>query len=115
MVVVVGEGFMRGHLEHLSQASGVSYAERFLGHVGGPQLSRLLRAAEAVVLPSRWRVSMDAAVVELARHAARPVVTEWRSGRPDERCADQCASAETDSQSSGHPVHFPGNPVSVSR
>src|SRR5205823_516828 len=46
-----------------------------LGHVEGPPLTRLLRAAEALVLPSRYRVPFDDAVVDLARRAGKPVVT----------------------------------------
>jgi glycosyltransferase involved in cell wall biosynthesis len=34
-----------------------------------------MRAAEALVLPSRYRVPFDDAVVDLARKAGRPVVT----------------------------------------
>ena len=48
---------------------------RLLGHVELWQLSRLLRAAEALVLPSRYRIPFDDAVVDLARKAARPVIT----------------------------------------
>ena len=43
--------------------------------VEGPQVARLVRAAEALVLPSRYRVPFDDAVVDLARKAGRPVVT----------------------------------------
>jgi glycosyltransferase involved in cell wall biosynthesis len=53
----------------------VAHAVRLLGHVEGPPLVRLLRCAAAVVLPSRWRVPFDDAVVDLARRAGRPVVT----------------------------------------
>jgi glycosyltransferase involved in cell wall biosynthesis len=48
---------------------------RLLGHVERPALTRLLRAAEALVLPSRCRVPWDDSVVDLARLAGRPVVT----------------------------------------
>jgi len=48
---------------------------RLLGHREGPQVNRLVRAAEAVVLPSRCRVPFDDAVIDLARKAGRPVVT----------------------------------------
>jgi glycogen(starch) synthase len=48
---------------------------RLLGHVEGSRLARLLRSAEALVLPSRYRVPFDDAVVDLARRAGRPVVT----------------------------------------
>jgi glycosyltransferase involved in cell wall biosynthesis len=74
-LAIVGDGPMRGHLEHLIGKHGVGYAVRLLGHVQGAQLHRLLRAAEALVLPSRYRVPMDDAVIDLARRAARPVVT----------------------------------------
>jgi glycogen(starch) synthase len=71
----VGEGSMHGHLAHRAHELGVDHAMRLLGHVEGAQLSRLLRAAEALVLPSRYRVPFDDAVVDLARRAGRPVVT----------------------------------------
>jgi len=48
---------------------------RWLGHQDGGALTNLLRCAEAVVLPSRYRIAMDDAVVDLARRAGRPVVT----------------------------------------
>jgi glycogen(starch) synthase len=54
---------------------GVTHAVRLLGHVEGARLTRLLRSAEALVLPSRYRVPFDDAVVGLMRRAGRPVVT----------------------------------------
>ncbi len=74
-VVFVGAGNMHGHLEHRARQLGVSHAVRLLGHVEGPLLTRLLRSAEALVLPSRYRMPQDDAVVDLARRAGRPVVT----------------------------------------
>jgi glycogen(starch) synthase len=71
----VGLGHQYGHLEPRAHQRGVAYAVRLLGHVEGPKLTRLLRAAEALVLPSRYRVPFDDAVVDLARRAGRPVVT----------------------------------------
>jgi len=71
----IGAGPMWGHLEHRAHALGVAHAVRLLGHVEGPAVGRLVRAAEAVVLPSRCRVPFDDAVVDLARKAGRPVVT----------------------------------------
>ncbi len=53
----------------------MAHAVRVLGHREGPQVTRLVRAAEALVLPSRCRVPFDDAVVDLARKAGRPVVT----------------------------------------
>ena len=74
-IAFVGEGGMRGGLQHRAWQMGVGHAVRFLGHVEGSRLPRLLRAAEALVLPSRYRVPFDDAVVDLARRAGRPVVT----------------------------------------
>jgi glycosyltransferase involved in cell wall biosynthesis len=74
-VVYAGAGNMHGAIHHRAQQLGVGHAVRLLGHVEGPHLARLLRAAEALVLPSRWRVPFDDAVVDLARRAGRPVVT----------------------------------------
>ena len=71
----VGTGGMQGGLEGRAWQLGVGHAVRFLGHVEGPRLTRLLRASEALVLPSRYRVPFDDAVVDLARRAGRPVVT----------------------------------------
>jgi glycosyltransferase involved in cell wall biosynthesis len=71
----VGMGNQHGHIQHRAHALGVGHAVRLLGHVEGPHLTRLLRSAVAVVLPSRYRVPFDDAVVELARRAGRPVVT----------------------------------------
>jgi glycosyltransferase involved in cell wall biosynthesis len=74
-VVFVGSGQMYGHLQHRMHELGVAHAVRLLGHVEGPPLTRLLRSAEAVVLPSRYRVPFDDAVVDLARRSGKPVVT----------------------------------------
>lgn len=74
-VAFLGSGSLHGHLEHRAHQLGVAHAVRLLGHREGSQVNRLIRAAEAVVLPSRCRVPFDDAVVDLARKAARPVVT----------------------------------------
>ncbi|HEV3023757.1 MAG TPA: glycosyltransferase, partial [Pirellulales bacterium] len=71
----VGDGFMHGQLQERAHHLGVAHAVRLLGHVEGPALCRLLRSAEALVLPSRYRVPFDDAVVDLARQAGRPVIT----------------------------------------
>ena len=71
----LGAGNMRGHLEQRAQQLGVAHAVRLLGHREGPQVNRLVRVAEAIVLPSRCRVPFDDAVVDLARKVGRPVVT----------------------------------------
>lgn len=74
-VAFLGGGSMYGHLEHRAHQLGVAFAVRLLGHRDGPQVKCLVRAAEAVVLPSRCRIPLDDAVVDLARKAGRPVVT----------------------------------------
>jgi glycosyltransferase involved in cell wall biosynthesis len=70
-----GGGSMQEALWQRAHQLGVGWAVRVLGHVERPQVVRLLRAAEALVLPSRFRVPFDDAVVDLARRAGRPVVT----------------------------------------
>lgn len=74
-LALLGDGSMYGPLEQRSHQLGVAYAVRLLGHREGPQVKRLVRAAEALVLPSRRRVPFDDAVVDLARKAGRPVVS----------------------------------------
>jgi glycosyltransferase involved in cell wall biosynthesis len=70
-----GAGYMTGPLGDRAGQLGVSHAVRLLGHVELPHLAKLLRAAEALILPSRCRLPFDDAVVGLARRARRPVVT----------------------------------------
>jgi glycosyltransferase involved in cell wall biosynthesis len=74
-VAYAGAGAMHGALHHRAGQLSVGHAVRLLGHVERSQLTRLLRAAAALVLPSRCRVPQDDAVVDLARRAGRPVVT----------------------------------------
>ncbi len=71
----IGAGSMHSHLENRARELGVAHAVRVVGHREGPQVTRLVRAAEALVLPSRCRLPFDDAVVDLARKAGRPVVT----------------------------------------
>jgi glycosyltransferase involved in cell wall biosynthesis len=70
-----GSGPMQGRLADRAREVGAAHAVRILGHVERPQLVRLLRAMEVLVLPSRYRVPFDDAVVDLARRAGRAVVT----------------------------------------
>lgn len=74
-LVYAGNGGMYGHLQHRANQLGVAHAVRLLGHVDQPFLTKLLRAADALILPSRYRVPFDDNVVDLARRAGRPVVT----------------------------------------
>ena len=74
-VLFIGTGRMHDALYHRANALGAGHAIRILGHIDGGLFKRALRAAEAVVLPSRHRVHGDDGVVNWARQAARPVVT----------------------------------------
>src|SRR5262249_21346066 len=74
-LALVGAGYLHCSLQDRANQLGVAHAVRLLGHVEGPRLTRLLRAGEGLVLPSRHRVAFDDAVVDLGRRAGRPVVT----------------------------------------
>ncbi|MBN2475185.1 MAG: glycosyltransferase [Pirellulales bacterium] len=74
-VAFAGAGESHGYLQHRAGQLGVDYAVRLLGHVDTSFVSRLLRASEALLLPSRYRVPFDDAVVDLARRAGRPTIT----------------------------------------
>jgi glycosyltransferase involved in cell wall biosynthesis len=73
-LVMVGCGGLHPHLHERARQLGVGHALRLLGHVELPRLIGLLRASEALLLPSRHRVWNDEGVVNLARRAARPVM-----------------------------------------
>jgi phosphatidyl-myo-inositol dimannoside synthase len=51
--VIVGDGPLRGHLERLVEASGVSDAVRFVGSVSDEERDRLLQDADVFAMPSR--------------------------------------------------------------
>jgi glycogen(starch) synthase len=72
---IVGDGAMYESLQRRAHELGVGHAVRFFGHLEGSTLTRLVRAAEVVLLPSRGRIASDEGVVDLARKAGRPVVT----------------------------------------
>ena len=74
-VAFAGGGEQFNSLERHTRHLGLEYAVRFLGHADRNRVIRLLRASEALVLPSRYRVPFDDAVVDLARLAGRPVIT----------------------------------------
>lgn len=74
-VAFAGSGSMFQHLEQRMHQLGVAWAVRLLGHVEGHYLTRVLRAAESLILPSRYRMPFDDAVVDLARRAGKPVIT----------------------------------------
>jgi glycosyltransferase involved in cell wall biosynthesis len=72
---IVGDGPMYDALQRRAHELGAGHAVRLFGHLQGKALTRLLRACEAVLLPSRSRIPTDEGVVDLARKAGRPVVT----------------------------------------
>lgn len=74
-VVFVGCGDMHGAIAERAHRMGVGHAIRMLGHVPLPRLIPLLRASEALLMPSRHRVGQDHGVVGLARRAGIPVLT----------------------------------------
>jgi glycogen(starch) synthase len=74
-LLFAGAGNLHGSMQWRAHQLGVGHAVRLLGHVEQGHLTRLLRAAEALALPSRHRVPFDDAVVDLARKAGRPVFT----------------------------------------
>jgi len=74
-VALAGGGELFGPLEHRVGELGLGGVVRLLGHVEASSVTRLMRAAEALVLPSRYRVPFDDAVVNMARRAGRPVIT----------------------------------------
>jgi glycosyltransferase involved in cell wall biosynthesis len=73
-LVMVGCGQLHAHLQGRAQHMGVGHALRLLGHVELPRLIGLIRASEALLVPSRHRVWGDEGVVNLARRAQRPVM-----------------------------------------
>jgi hypothetical protein len=74
-VAFAGGGEMHGYLAHRAEELGVAHAVRLLGSVDTPQVTRLLRAAEALLLPSRYRVPQDDAVIDMAQRAGTAVIT----------------------------------------
>lgn len=74
-LAVVGLGQMHGHLQSRANSLRVAHAVHMLGHVQGPQLTKILRASEAVILPSRHRFHHDEQIVALARKAGKAVIT----------------------------------------
>lgn len=76
LLLVVGDGFLRPHLEAQSRALGLAEAVRFLGARG--DLPRLLAAMDICVLPSRWEGF--GLILAEAMYMGTPVVTTKDSG-----------------------------------
>jgi glycosyltransferase involved in cell wall biosynthesis len=74
-VAFVGAGGAYSSLERRMHEMGLAHVVRLLGHMEGPPVTKLMRAAEVLALPSRHRLAGDDGAVDLARRAGRPVVT----------------------------------------
>ncbi len=79
--VFVGDGDLRGTLEHRSHQLGVAHATRFLGYRNGGELVDLYRACDTVCIPSR-NEPFGITVLE-AWAAGKPVIAS-RNGGPSE-------------------------------
>lgn len=79
--IFVGDGHMRGELQHRAHQLGVGHATRFLGHRNGHELVHLYKACDAVCLPSR-NEPFGIAILE-AWSAGKPVVAS-QNGGPNE-------------------------------
>jgi glycosyltransferase involved in cell wall biosynthesis len=74
-LVYVGTGPIHDHLARRAHELGVGGLVKLVGHQSGQALTNLLRASEGLILPARYRIPMDDSVVDLARKAARAVIT----------------------------------------
>ncbi len=79
--VFVGDGEMRGAVEHRARELGVAHATRFLGALNGTGLVDLYRACDVVCVPSR-NEPFGIVILE-AWSAGKPVVVS-KNGGPDE-------------------------------
>ncbi len=77
-VVFVGDGHMRGGLEHRAHQLGVAHATRFLGYRNGHELVDLYKAADVVCVPSR-NEPFGITILE-AWAAGKPVVASQNGG-----------------------------------
>jgi glycosyltransferase involved in cell wall biosynthesis len=77
-VVFVGDGEMRGSVEHKARQMGVSHATRFLGYHNGWRLADLYKASDVVCIPSR-NEPFGIVVLE-AWSAGKPVVASMNGG-----------------------------------
>jgi glycosyltransferase involved in cell wall biosynthesis len=79
--VFVGDGDMKDHLIHRSHELGIDYAVRFTGYVSEDDKKDLLRACDAVCIPSR-NEPFGIVVLE-AWASGKPVVTMHDTGAGD--------------------------------
>ncbi|WP_372728612.1 glycosyltransferase family 4 protein [Nocardioides sp.] len=81
-LTIAGGGPDRELLERRAGELGLAERVRFVGHVPGPQLQDLMRAAALVVVPSRWYENQPMTVLE-AFGCGRPVVASDLGGLPE--------------------------------
>ena len=79
VVLVVGEGELRGDLEALARRLGLEGSVRFLGRRA--DIPAILNLLDVVVMPSRWE-GLSIALLE-AMAAARPVIAAAVGGIPE--------------------------------
>src|SRR5207247_8027517 len=77
---IAGGGPERGRPEAIAAASGARV--EFLGHRSGDDFGRLMAAARAVVVPSRWPENCPLVVLE-AMAVAKPLVASRVGGIPE--------------------------------
>jgi glycosyltransferase involved in cell wall biosynthesis len=80
-LVLAGDGPLRADLESLASRLGVRRQTMFLGTQGAPEIARLLRGCEAMVLPSRMEPFGIALIEAMACKA--PVVATKIGGIPE--------------------------------
>jgi glycosyltransferase involved in cell wall biosynthesis len=99
-LIIAGDG----PLEYLvSHRAGTHPGIEFAGHVSGPQKSRLLREARAIVVPSRWWEPLGIVVYEAYDHAKTVLVAA--SGGLTETVIDRQTGL----------LHEPGNAGQLAR
>ena len=80
-VLFVGDGHMRGHLQHRADQLGVAHATRFLGHRTNGELVDLYKACDVVCVPSR---NEPFGIIILEAWAAGKPVVASQNGGPNE-------------------------------
>jgi glycosyltransferase involved in cell wall biosynthesis len=80
-LVLAGDGPLRGELERMASSLGIRSQTMFLGTQGGPEIARLMRGCELMVLPSR--VEPFGIVLIEAMASKTPVVATNVGGIPE--------------------------------
>ncbi len=75
---IVGDGFLKGELEHRIGSGGLGHRVKFVGNVPHDWFESILLASDFVVIPARtWQ---DEGFAQTAVHFGRPVLTTHQSG-----------------------------------